>query len=84
MKKGEFISTSRRMVKEYVNRYILKDDHITADEITLIGFSNIEGNLKCVMYSSRTPEIVYKITYNKENDEISSELIKKNGFRTLR
>ena len=85
MKKGEFISISKRMVKEYINYHVVKGgDYITLKEISIIGFSNIDGNLKCILYTHETPDDVYKVTYDKEKDEINSELIKKNGFRTLR
>ena len=85
MKKREFISLARRMVKEYINYHVAKGGkYITLEEITVIGFSNIEGNLKCILYTLRTPGVTYKVTYNKETDEIKSELIKREGFKTLR
>ena len=85
MKKGEFISTSRRMVKEYINYYVAKGgNYITLDEISIIGFNNIEGNLKCILYTLKTPGVTYKVTYNKETDELKSELIKMDGFRQIR
>ena len=83
MKKGEFISVSRRMVKEYINYHVVKGKEPRArlDDITIIGFSYIEGNLKCILYSLKTPGISYKVTYNKETEEIDSEIIKMDGFR---
>ena len=85
MKRSEFISISRRMVKEYINRHVIKDgNYISIKGVNVIGYGDIEGVLKCILYSSETPEVVYKVVYNKEKDEINSEIIKKNGFRTLR
>jgi len=85
MKKGEFISTSRRMVKEYINYHVAKGgNYITLDEISIIGFSSVEGNMKCILYTLKTPGVTYKVTYNKETDELNSELIKMDGFRQIR
>ena len=85
MKRGEFISVARRMVKEYINYHVMKGgSYITLKQIDIIGFSNIEGNLKCILYTRETPEDIYKVTYNKEDDKINSEIIKKDGFRNFR
>lgn len=85
MKKGEFISLARRMVKEYINYHVMiGGNYITLDEISIVGFGNIDGNLKCILYTHETPEDIYKVTYNKEKDEINSELIKRDGFRKFR
>lgn len=82
MKKGEFISLAKRMVKEYINYHVVKGGkYITLKDITIIGFSNIDSILKCILYAYETPEDIYKVTYNKERGEINSELIKKDGFR---
>ena len=85
MKKAEFISVSRRMTKEYINQHVLKGDgYVSLKGVSIIGFGETVEHLKCIMYSQETPEVVYKVVYNKEKDEINSEIIKKNGFRTLR
>lgn len=85
MKKGEFISVARRMVKEYINYHVVKGGkYIKLNQIDVIGVNDIEGDLKCILYTRETPEDIYKVTYNKEEDKINSEIIKRDGFRKFR
>jgi hypothetical protein len=85
MKRGEFISVAKRMVKEYINYYVMKGGtYITLKDISVIGFNDADGNLKCILYTRETPEDIYKVTYDKETDSVNSELIKRDGFRKFR
>ena len=84
MDKYDFISVSKRMVKEYYNRYVAgtDDEQIRLRGITVIGFSNTDGNYKIILSTPKSDGVIYKVTYNRDKDEIKSYIENiNNGFR---
>ena len=87
MKKGEFINVSKRMVKEYFNIYVAGKDgveKITLRDICVVGFTHIDGNYKILLSTPISDGIYYKVTYDKELDELSSAFVKTENKRYFR
>lgn len=82
MKKGEFIYTSKRMVKEYVNRYVEGVDHISSKDIQVIGFNDDLDSYR-ILLSTPTSEEYYGVSYDKGNDKLHSYIYKKVGKRVI-
>lgn len=82
MKKGDFIYTSKRMVKEYVNRYIEGANHISSKDIQVIGFNDDLSNYR-ILLTAPTSEEYYGVSYDKENDNLNSYIYKKVGQRVV-
>ena len=82
MKKGEFIYTSKRMVKEYVNRYMEGVDRISSKDVEVIGFNDEPGSLR-ILLSTPTSEEFYGVSYDKETDNLHSYIYKKVGKRIV-
>lgn len=79
MKKGEFINVSKRMVKEYFNKYVVGKDgieKISCCDICVVGFSHVDGNYKILLSTPITDDVYYKVIYDKESDELKSTLVK--------
>lgn len=87
MKKGEFINVSKRMVKEYFNIYVAGKDGIetiTLRDICVVGFSHIDGNYKILLSTPISDGVYYKVTYNKDSDELYSSFVKTENKRYFR
>lgn len=82
MKKGEFIYTSKRMVKEYVNRYVEGVEHISSKDIQVIGFNEDLTSYR-ILLTTPTSEEYYGVSYDKENDNLNSYIYKKVGQRVV-
>lgn len=82
MKKGDFIYTSKRMVKEYINRYMEGVEHISSKDVEVIGFNDEPGSFR-ILLSTPTSEEFYGVSYDKENDKLNSYIYKKVGKRVI-
>lgn len=80
MKTGNFIFTSKRMVKEYVNRYVEGVDNISTKDIQVIGFNEDPRSFR-ILLSTPASEEYYGVSYDKENDSLNSYIYKKVGKR---
>lgn len=78
MKTGEFIFTSKRMVKEYVNRYVEGAKLISTKEIKVIGFNEDPLNFR-ILLSTPASEEYYGVHYDKKNNSLDSYIYKKVG-----
>lgn len=85
MKKGEFIYTSKRMVREYFNRYVNKTDKpkITLNDIRVVDFRNKQDNYKVLLTTLHQDNLYYGVTYYKDTNKMRSYIYKKlkRGFR---
>lgn len=74
MKKREFISISKRMVKEYYNRFIAKNgiQKITRDNVETIQYEETNCSLKAILITHTDDEILYGVTYDKALDRLNS------------
>ena len=78
MKKGEFINVSKRMVKEYFNKYVAGKDgieKISLSDVCVVGFSHIDGNYKILLSTPISDGLYYRVTYDKNTDELSSSFV---------
>lgn len=87
MDKYDFISVSKRMVKEYYNRYVAKTDEeqIRLRNVHVVGLSDINGDYKIILSTPNFDGTIYKVTYDKIKDEIKSHIEKMStGFRKIK
>lgn len=84
MKKGEFLNISKRMVKEYFDRYVQKGDIQTlkVSDVEVIGFDEDDDNYRAILITPDSDELYYGTTYYKETDKMHSYVYKKVGKRT--
>lgn len=85
MKKGEFLNISKRMVKEYFDRYIQEKGDIQtikASEVEVIGFSEDDDNYRAILIAPGSDELYYGTTYYKNTDKLHSYIYTKVGKRT--
>lgn len=77
MKVGEFIDVSKRMVKEYVNRYVIQNEieKITKNEIVVINFSNDIDSYEILLTTMGFGDLSYSVRYDKKEDKLYSDLI---------
>lgn len=85
MKKGEFIRTSKRMVKEYYNRYIAKDymRKIMVGDIEVIDFVDDKNNYRIILSTLTWDNRFYGVTYNKHSKELHSYIYESDDFRVI-
>lgn len=84
MKKGEFIGISKRMVKEYHNRYVekMKDYQIIkSTDVEVIGFDEDETCYRILLITPTPDDLYYGVTYDKSTDKLYSYTYKKVGGR---
>lgn len=84
MKKGEFIRISKRMVKEYFNRYICELNSvkkISVNDVEVVGFSNESDSYRLILQTPDSDDLYYGVTYNKDTDTLYSYTYKKVGRR---
>lgn len=76
MKKSEFIDVSKRMVKEYVNRYIIKNDEekITKFEVVVMNFNDNPDSYEILLTTIDMGELSYIVIYDKVKDKIYSSV----------
>ncbi|MBR6641156.1 MAG: hypothetical protein IKL08_03065 [Clostridia bacterium] len=76
MKVGEFIDISKRMVKEYVNRYLIEDDSqkITKNEVVVMDFDETPDSYEILLTTIDMGELSYGVTYDKHEDKIHSRI----------
>lgn len=83
MKKGEFLNISKRMVKEYFDRYVRKGNvqTIKVSEVEVIGYDEDDNNYRAILITPGSDELYYGTTYYKETGKIHSYIYKKVGKR---
>ena len=82
MKKGEFITISKRMVKEYFNRYENKTSdiqRITTRDVQVFGFNEDDDKYSILLTTPASDQNFYGVTYSKSTDELHSYIYKKVG-----
>lgn len=81
MKKGEFIYTSKRMLKEYINRYVNKENgkRITVHDVLVIGFHDESDMYRILLSVPTSEDLFYGVTYDKSKDELYSYIYRKTG-----
>ena len=80
MKKGEFINVSKRMVKEYFNRYIDNPGDIrkiTSKDVVVIDFRDEPNVYRVILVTMTSESLFYGVTYYKDTDEIHSYIYEK-------
>lgn len=77
MKKGEFIRISKRMVKEYVNRYIDETKHISQYDVSVMAFSENKNAYRILLTTPASEDLYYGVTYEKDTDKLYSYTYKK-------
>lgn len=78
MKKGDFISVAKRMVKEHYNRYVAGNDDMKIDtsDIHVIQFEDIDDDYRIVLTTAYVDGMYYEVTYDHETDELDSMILK--------
>lgn len=79
MKKGDFISVSKRMVKEHYNRYVADEkgvEKLTIGDVHVVKFSDDDGVYEIVLTTSYYDGMYYGVTYDVEKDELESRILK--------
>lgn len=76
MKIGEFIDISKRMVKEYVNRYLVEDDSqkITKHEVVVMDFDDTPESYEILLTTIDMGELSYGVTYDKHEGKMYSRI----------
>lgn len=82
MEKGEFITVSKRMVREYFNRYVKEVGarNIVLNDVRVIDFRDRTDNYK-VLLTTWTSDLYFGVTYYKDTNKIRSYMYKKVGTR---
>ena len=85
MKKGAFINVSKRMVREYHNRYMVNEDiqKTFARDVEVIEFQEDSDKYKILMVVPNYPDIFYGVTYDIVNDKLHSYIYNNDGFRVI-
>ena len=79
MKKGEFISVSKRMVKEHYNRYVADEkgvEKLKTGDVHVVRFKDDDGMYEIVLTTSYYDGMYYEVTYDVEKDELESRILK--------
>lgn len=82
MKIGEFISVSKRMVKEYFNRYVASSNGfqpIKKLDVKTIDFTDKEDRYDISFIVPYTDNSIYRVRYNKFTNMVDS-IIYNNRF----
>ena len=85
MNKEEFVNISKRMVKEYFNRYILDDDdyELKEQDIQVIMLGDTDECYKITLTTPDLENLYYGVTYDKKTKKLHSFIYEKEGFRVL-
>lgn len=83
MKKGDFISVSKRMVKEHYNRYVIKEGEskLKINEVHVVNFRDDNGDYRIVLTTAYVDGMYYEVTYDSEYGEIDSMILKERKLR---
>lgn len=80
MKKGELIDVSKRMVREYYNRYVEEKEglgKISLNDVEVIGFHEDSNNYRVLLSTPTTDGLYYEVVYDHEKDELKSYAYRK-------
>lgn len=80
MKTGNIIRLSKRMVIEYINRYVKKtkdDEKATYKDVHIIGFHDEPEDHRVLIYSPITDDLYYEVTCDKDTDEMHSYIYRR-------
>ena len=85
MNKEEFVNVSKRMVKEYFNRYIAEDEdeEIRERDIQIIMLGDTPEHYKATLTTPDLENLYYGVTYDKKTKKLHSFIYEKEGFRIL-
>lgn len=85
MNKEEFLNVSKRMVKEYFNRYIVddEDDEIRDEDVQVVIFDDTSDSYKATLTTPDLDNLYYGVTYDKNKKQLYSFIYEKDGFRVL-
>lgn len=81
MNKEDFIDVSKRMVKEYLSRYL--GEEINIDDVQLIKFHDEPSIYKTLLIAPYSDEIYYEVVYDKDSEQLRSYIYKNDGFRVV-
>lgn len=82
MKKGEFISVSKNMVRQYLSRYVIKTgdvQKIKMSDIEVIGFHEDEDSYRILLTATASNDLYFGATYYKNTNKFNSYTYKKVG-----
>lgn len=85
MTKGELIDVSKRMVREYYNRYVEEKEglnKISLDDVEVIGFHDETNNYRILLSTPTTDGIYYEVVYDCETNELRSYVYRKAREKT--
>lgn len=80
MKKSEIIDVSKRMVKEYYNRYIAEPkgiEKITSKDVRIVTFNDNPYKCQLILATATDDDLHYGVSYNKRKKEMNSYIYKK-------
>ena len=86
MKKGEFISVSKRMVAEYLNRFDKSENvnqKITIRDVCVVGFHCTPDHLRILLSVPTSDEFYYEVVYDKHTNGLHSYIYNKVGKRII-
>lgn len=85
MNKEEFVNVSKRMVKEYFNRYIIddEDEEIREQDVQIISLGDTDEYYKITLTTPDLENLYYGVTYDKATKKLHSFIYEKDGFRIL-
>ena len=83
MKKGEFINIAKKMVKEYFNRYIDKENIIRKIDVKVNNFVDDENVYTIMLDIPDRSDVFYVVTYHKDTGEFNSFIYKKIDDNTI-
>lgn len=86
MKKGEFIRVSKRMVKEYYNRYVAVREEIpkiTRTNVVLIDYEECSEYFRAILITTESEGNHYGVTYDRKANELYSYIYKKADGRII-
>lgn len=76
MKKGEFINISKRMVKEYFNRYVDKENTIKRRHVLIHECTEYNNTYSVILKILGRDKTFYGVTYHKDTNEFDSYIYK--------
>lgn len=80
MKKGELIDVSKRMVREYYNRYVEEKEgleNISLNDIEVIGFHEDSDNYRVLLSTPTTDGLYYEVVCDQKTNELKSYTYRK-------
>ena len=81
MKKGELIDVSKRMVREYYNRYVMEEkeglEKISLNDVEVIGFHEDGNDYRVLLSTPTTDGLYYEVVCDRKTNEMKSYAYKK-------